>query len=196
AGPKELRAPRPWGKLVTDAARTYRARARLFLPIGAIFLVIGVVVGALQYLVFRDSGLSSLVASFGASNGLTETVVLGFGSSGGLIGLTIVRAACAPAMVELSQGRPASAAGAYRAVAKRWRPLLGGLAIALVAVVIADLTLIGLPVAIWLTIRWSLLAQTVALEDESATGALRRSARLVHGAWWRTASLTLFVTLI
>ena len=191
---EELRTPRPWGTLVTAAARTYRARARLFVPIGLIFLVVGVVVGALQYVVFRDTGVSSLVDSFGASNGLTEAVVLGFGSIGGLIGLAIVQAVCATAMVQLSDGRPVSAGQAYRVVLRRWRPLLGGLAIAVVAVVVADLTLIGLPIAIWLTIRWSLLAQAVALEDETATGALRRSARLVHGAWWRTASLTVFVT--
>ncbi|HKD94053.1 MAG TPA: hypothetical protein VKB43_05020, partial [Gaiellaceae bacterium] len=192
--PEELRSPRPWGTLVTAAARTYRTRARLFVPIGAIFLVVGVAVVALQYLVFRHTGVSSLVDSFGASNGLTETVVLGFGSIGGLIGLAVVQAVCATAMVRLSEGRPVSAGQAYRAVVKRWRPLLGGLAIATVVVVIADLTLIGLPIAIYLTIRWSLLAQAVALEDESATGALRRSARLVRGAWWRTASLTVFVT--
>ena len=57
-----------------------------------------------------------------------------------------------------------------------------------------DLTLVGLPIAVWLTIRWSLLAQAVVLEGESATGALRRSAGLVRGQWWRTASLTVFVT--
>jgi hypothetical protein len=196
AGTDELRAARPWGTLVTDAARTYGARVRLFLPMGAVFLVIGAVVAALQYLVFRHGGLTPLVTAFGASNGLTETVVLGFGSVGGLLGLAFVQAACATAMVGLAEGRPVSAAEAYRATAKRWRPLLGGLAIAAVAVVIADLTLIGLPIAIWLTIRWSLLAQAVALEEEGAAGALRRSAHLVRGAWWRTASLTVFVTVI
>lgn len=41
---------------------------------------------------------------------------------------------------------------------------------------------------------WSLLAQAVALEDETTTGSLRRSSRLVRGQWWRTASLTVFVT--
>jgi hypothetical protein len=190
----ELRALRPWGTFVTAAARTYRTRAGLFLPLGLIFLVVGVAVGALQYLVFRHTGASSLVDSFGASNGLTETVVLGFGSVGGLIGLAVVQAVCATALVQLSEGRHVSAGQAYRAVARRWRPLLGGLAIAAVSVLVADLTLIGLPIAIWLTVRWSLLAQAVVLEDESATGALRRSARLVRGEWWRTASLTVFVT--
>jgi hypothetical protein len=40
------------------------------------------------------------------------------------------------------------------------------------------------------------LAQVVVLEDVSALAALRGSARLLHGNWWRVASLLLFVTII
>jgi hypothetical protein len=61
-------------------------------------------------------------------------------------------------------------------------------------VALLNLTLIGVPIAIWLTIRWSLLAQAVALDDSNAPGSLRRSARLVRRHWWRTATLTVFVT--
>jgi len=41
-----------------------------------------------------------------------------------------------------------------------------------------------------------LLAQVVVLEDISGVQGLRRSARLVRGNWWRTASLLLFVTVV
>ena len=182
---------RPWTALVGKAARTYAANIGLFLRIGAIFVVLGVVVGVLQWIVFRRSGLSSLVDAFGPSNGFTETVVLGFGYVLNLLGLTIVQAACARALVD---GDDASAAEAYRATAKRLRPLLGGLVLAALVVAVTDLTLIGLPIAIWLTIRWSLLAQAVALDNESAVGSLRRSGRLVKGEWWRTATFTVLVT--
>ncbi len=46
-------------------------------------------------------------------------------------------------------------------------------------------------VGLWLAIRWSLLAQAVVFDDPEHP--LRRSAELVHGHWWRTASITLFV---
>ena len=46
-----------------------------------------------------------------------------------------------------------------------------------------------LPVAIWLAVRWALLAQVVELEDRRATAALRRSAELVRGRWLRVGSL-------
>ena len=41
--------------------------------------------------------------------------------------------------------------------------------------------------------RWSLLAQVVALEEHPAQGALRRSSGLVRRHWPRTASIVLLV---
>jgi hypothetical protein len=190
----ELRQRRPWGSLVTDAARVYRANVRLFLAVGAIFIALGILVGALQYVVFHLSGLSSLVDAFGRSNGLTETFVLGFGLALNLLGLAVAQATCAHAVLELDASGRASAAHAYRQTLRRLAPLLGGLLLLALVNAVLDVTIIGLPIAIWLTIRWSLLAQTVAIEGESATGSLRRSAGLVRRQWWRTASLTVFVT--
>jgi hypothetical protein len=194
AGAGEPLGQRPWGSLVTGAARVYAANVRLFLAIGAVFLVLGIVLAALQYALFHGTGLASLVDAFGASNGFTVTVVLAFGFVVNLLGLAVVQATCATALVELATTGRATAAAAYRATARGLRPLLGGLAIAALAVAVADLTLVGLPLAAWLTIRWSLLAQAVVLEGATAFGSLRRSARLVRGEWWRVASLTLFVT--
>jgi hypothetical protein len=111
-----------------------------------------------------------------------------------VLGLTIVQSTCAHAVLELDADGHASATRAYRATLRRLWPLLGGLVLAAFAVAFLNLTLIGLPIAIWLVIRWSLLAQAAAIEDASAVGALRRSARVVRTHWWRTASLTVFVT--
>src|SRR5262249_13168054 len=155
--PGELRTRRPWGALITAAARTYLGNIRLFLSVGAIFLVLGVVLSGVQYLVFRRSGLSSLVDTFGASTAFTETVVLGLGFVVNLLGLTIVQATSARALLELAENRRASARDAYRSTLHRLRPLLGGLVLAAFAVAVLDLMLIGLPIAIWLTVRWSLL---------------------------------------
>jgi hypothetical protein len=50
-------------------------------------------------------------------------------------------------------------------------------------------TIFLLPVGIWLAVRWALVAPVVELEDMSATGALRRSARLVRHEWFKVGSL-------
>ena len=190
----ELRVTRPWGSLITTAARTYAANLRLFISIGAIFFVLGILVAAVQYAVFRRTGFSSLPSAFGRSNGFTETIVVAFGFVFNLLGLTIVQATCARAVVDLDETGRASARRAYRATLRRLAPLLAGLVLAAFVVAVLDLTLIGLPIAIWLTICWSLLAQAVVLERAGAFGSLRRSGRLIRHHWWRAASLTVFVT--
>jgi hypothetical protein len=67
--------------------------------------------------------------------------------------------------------------------------LLGGVAFAVVVWVLLSATVVLLPVAVWLAIRWSLLAQVVELEGLPARAALRRSAQLVRHHWLRVASL-------
>ncbi|WP_431044092.1 hypothetical protein ACQUSR_20810 [Streptomyces sp. P1-3] len=51
-------------------------------------------------------------------------------------------------------------------------------------------------VAIWLWIRFSLAAPALMLEKASVTTALRRSAKLVRGAWWRVFGIQLLALLI
>ncbi len=43
--------------------------------------------------------------------------------------------------------------------------------------------------AIWLAVRWCLLAPAVELDDRKGLSALRRSGSLVRGRWIRTGSL-------
>ena len=46
-----------------------------------------------------------------------------------------------------------------------------------------------LPIAIWLAVRWALIAPVVELEGRSAVGALRRSGGLVRHGWLKVGSL-------
>jgi hypothetical protein len=63
-----------------------------------------------------------------------------------------------------------------------------------VVVAVVELTVIGIPVGVWLTVSWYLLAQVIQLEGETSPRALRRSLGLVRRHWWRTALFTLIVT--
>lgn len=54
--------------------------------------------------------------------------------------------------------------------------------------------LIGLlmaPVAMWLWVRFSLAPTIVVFENQRPVAALRRSAQLVRGTWWRVFGITL-----
>jgi hypothetical protein len=81
-------------------------------------------------------------------------------------------------------------------VLPRLGSLLAVVLIAVLIIAVLGLTTVGIPLALWLIVRWSFLAQVVALENVTGLAALRRNSRLVRGAWWRTASLILFVTVI
>ena len=53
--------------------------------------------------------------------------------------------------------------------------------------------MVGVPVAVWLLVRWSLFAQCVVLEGLSWRAALSRSHALVRRHWWRVAGINLAV---
>ena len=106
-----------------------------------------------------------------------------------LLGISLVQAATACALVHIDEGGSIGPVDAYRRALTQVRPLLGGIGIAVAIWVVLGLTVLLLPVAIWFAVRVSLLAQVVELEDASAVTALRRSSALVRGRWWRVASL-------
>ncbi|KAB1987269.1 DUF7847 domain-containing protein [Streptomyces triticiradicis] len=58
------------------------------------------------------------------------------------------------------------------------------------------LLLLSVPPALWLLVRFSFAPAAAVLEGASPLTALRRSARLVRGAWWRTFGITLLGGLI
>ena len=57
------------------------------------------------------------------------------------------------------------ALGAYRLALARLRPLLGAIAVARRAGILLPTSVVLLPIAMWLIVRWSLLAPVVELED-------------------------------
>jgi hypothetical protein len=171
----------------------YRTHARLFLGIGLLFLPLGLLITLVQALIFRVGGLSSLVNSAGVSNAFVAVPALALGVLLTLLGLTVVQAVTGLAMVELDQGRTVTAAAAYRLVRSRIRPLVSTLLRAAIVVAILVVTVFGIPIGIWLLVRWSLLAQVIVLEDHPARGAMRRSGRLVGRHWAKAGSLMLLV---
>ncbi len=106
-----------------------------------------------------------------------------------LLGLGLVQAAVACALVEIDEGRPIRAVRAYALALRRVRPLLLGVAIFVAAWVVLTATAFLIPVAIWLAIRWCLVAPVVELEGLTGPAALRRSSALVRGRWLRAGSL-------
>ncbi|HTR69747.1 MAG TPA: hypothetical protein VMH41_05910 [Mycobacteriales bacterium] len=194
SAPLHLGRRRAWGSLVTSGYRMYAEHPRLYLGIGLLFIPIGVLTAGLQYLLFNVGTFSPLVDSVGRTNGFVEFLVFALEVLTALIGLTIVQATTAIAMTELDAGRSIRAWPAYRLAFGKMRPLLRALAVAIVVILLLEITVIGIVVGIWLVIRWSLLAQAVTMSPPAtASRPLRFSAALTRRHWWKTASITGFV---
>ncbi len=189
--PLRLARRRAWGQILTAAARMYARHLRLFLGIGLVLLPISLVVTLLQGIVIRASSVAG-ISTEGDSGGALVFLVFVVGTLLTLLGLGLVIAATARALVEIDQGRSIGPVGAYRLAAERARPLFGAIAIIVVAVSLLVSSVVLVPIAVWLAVRWALAVFAVELEGRSAIDALRRSRRLVRGEWLMVASYAVF----
>jgi hypothetical protein len=165
----------------------YGARFWLFAGIGLLFIPISLLVSLLQGLVLHATSVLGVQTSGGS--GVLAYVVLAVGTALTLLGLGIVQAATARALVELDSGRPVRIVHAYRLAAEIVVPLLGALLVAALAVALLASSIFLIPIAIWLAGRWALIAPVIELEHAGAFAGLRRSGRLVRGHWLKVASL-------
>jgi hypothetical protein len=188
ATPLRVARRRHWGQILFAAGRMYRDRAGLFVGIGLLFIPLGALISLAQALLLGGFGRLGIDTT-GEAAGALVLLVVALGTTVALLGLGLVQAATACALVELDAGRPVGPLGAYRAAFAKTRSLLGALGLAVAVWVLLTATTLLIPVAIWLIVRWLLVAQVVELEDRSAVEALRRSAALVRGRWLRVASL-------
>ena len=185
--PLRIGRRRTAGQVLSGSARAYVKRPGLFLGIGLLLIPVGILISLLQWGLFSLFDIAGSVTGSLAGGFAFFAVVLGAILT--LLGLGLVQAATVCALVEIDAGRPVGPVAAYRLAAVRWRPLLRSIALFVLVWTVLTATAILIPVAIWLAVRWCLLAPVVELEDRSATGALRRSAQLVRTRWLRVGFL-------
>jgi hypothetical protein len=188
SAPLHLARRRAWGQTLAASGRMYIARWPLFVGLGVLFVPISLLVSLVQALMLHTTSVLGLEAGHG-SNGVVAFVALAMGTTLTLLGLGLVQAATARAVLEIDAGRGIGPIGAYRLSIVRADRLFGALLVAVVVVSLLASSFYLLPIAIWLAGRWALLVPAVELEDVGAIAALRRSRRLVRGHWLKVASL-------
>ena len=185
--PLRVARRRTWGQVLSASARMYVERPRLFVGLGLLLLPVMGLAAVLQWLLIV--GLGAIGSVTGDLAGFFAYLAVVIGATLALLGLGLVQAATACALVELDAGRPVGIVPAYRLALARFRPLLGAIAVFVVVWVALSSTGVLIPIAVWLAVRWSLLAPVVELEGRSGPGSLRRSRDLVRGRWLRVGSL-------
>jgi hypothetical protein len=189
AAPLRLAHRRAWGQILSAAARMYVQRTLLFVGIGLLLVPISLLVSLLQALLLHATSVLGVQTSGGESSGVLAFFVLAIGTALTLLGLGLVQAATARALVEIDEGARIGPLRAYVLAADSVGPLLVALVLAAVVVSLLASSLFLIPIAVWLAGRWALIAPVIELEGASAIGALRRSGRLVRRRWLKVSSL-------
>ncbi|MFJ4779608.1 hypothetical protein [Streptomyces sp. NPDC088762] len=118
-----------------------------------------------------------------------------------LFGWALATALAAALLRPAVLGRPVTALGLLRAAGPRIPAVCGARLLALLAAAgpgaaalaagLPPLAVLPLaPVALWLGVLFALAPTAAGSEALGPVAALRRSARLVRGAWWRTLGIT------
>ena len=144
---------------------------------------LGLLAALAQALLLGGLGLAGIEET-GVVAGAVAVLVLGLGTTLTLLGLLLVQAATSRAVVSLDEGRRIGPMDAYRDAAGGLRSLLGGAGLIVAVWLALSVTVLLLPVAVWLAIRSALLAQVVELEGRPAIEGLRRSGELVRERWF------------
>ncbi len=73
---------------------------------------------------------------------------------------------------------------------------MGVVGLAAAAAIVLSLTVVGIPLAVYLIVRWAVAEQACAVERLPARASLRRSRVLTRRRWWRTARLAALVNVL
>jgi hypothetical protein len=185
--PLRIGRRRSWGQIISASARMYVKRPGLFLGLGVLLIPFAVVLTFVQWLLL--SALDWVGSVSGEAAGAWAFLSVVVGTTFALLGLGLVQAATACALVEIDADRRVSAWGAYRLALRRIRPLLGAIGLFVLVWVVLTTTVVLIPVAIWLAVRWCLVAPVVELDARRPFPSLRRSGELVRRRWIRVGSL-------
>lgn len=188
SAPLELARHRAWGQILTASARMYFRKAPLFIGIGLLLIPIAFLLALGQAVIFRASSFLGVSTEAGSGGFFVGVLVL-LGTLLTLLGVGLVMAATAEALLQIDQGKRIDPMGAYRLAVRNIRPLIIALLIAIVVVSVIASTLVLVPIAIWLAIRWALIVPVIVVEDRRPGLALRRSGLLVQGGWLKVGSL-------
>lgn len=176
------------------ARELYAQNWKLFFGIGLLSLPIGIIFNALQrYFIVRNP-LKFVVQYLDDTGGAYLTAVMAVGGIQQLAMLLIITPALVYAVREVLDGNRITIGEAYTGNLGRVGAIVIGFVVFLAAIGLLLITAIGVPIAIWLAVKWHFFVQVLIFErTASPIDALKQSFRVVRGSWWRTLfSLVVF----
>ena len=175
-----LRIRRRFGQILAAAARTESNLWRLFLGVGAIFIPVGLITLALQEVILRFTPVENVLE---VADSVPAKIAVALALGATQFGITYWLTLCVvvAALNRLADRGNATAVDAFKDTWAKAGSLIKARGLALLALVGLSITVVGIPLAVWLGTRWLFLEQAILHEDADAHTARKRSAQLVHG---------------
>ena len=184
-----LRSRRRIGQLLLASLEVYRRKALVFLSIGLAVLPLGLLAPEVTWP--QDWTLPfSLYRPLDAEVRHVARALLQVELRFGLAYLVLLWASTA-VVSRLERDQSGGAAEALSDMVRRLPQLLLARALAVTGIVVLTLTVVGVPAAVWLAVRWAFVEQAVLLDGRSALRGLRISEVLVSRDWWWSAAAVL-----
>src|SRR5690606_26342836 len=174
----------------------YISRPLLFLGLGFSFLPVTLQVSGVHWLALEISPVEGIVPT-PTDNVWPELVVvialaeLQFG-----VAYALVFGATTVALARYESGSGASVVDSYKELVRRLPQLAPPRLLAVAAVAGLALTVIGIPIALWLAVRWTFLEPAALLGGKPGRAAFRASAETVARDWWWTAGASIALVAI
>lgn len=165
----------------------YQENWKLFFGIGLVSLPIGIFFNVLQQWLIVRQPLRWLVDWLDNTGGARLTAVMAVGGIQQVAMLLLITPALVYAVHEVVAGRKISFTDAYKGILGRSGGIAIGFIIFLAVIVLLSLTTIGLPIAVWLAVKWHFFVQVMIFDREARPAvAFTESSRVVRGKWWTT----------
>ena len=189
--------PRDLGGILEETFRIYR---RNFLRIAAIVVIIEVPLGILASVLVYALGMRFIPfieiveGTFEAPALFIVTMIIFVVVS--IVAYALIEGALIHAVSEQNLRQTISIGRAYRFALERLGAMLGAMILAGLALLVMSITIIGIPAAIYVGVRWTFIWQAALLEGLGPGAALSRSSDLVRGNWWRVLGIMFVVGII
>ena len=194
--PLPLAHRRRAGEIARAAAVLYRRHPGTFSAVGAIAVPVAALALLVGAVIERLPLVGDLV-TVSDTEGTGGRLVIASVIAGlfGVLAFVVISAAVAW-IVGGPHGIRASAGGALQAAGRRAGPLAAAFFPAALVILVLNLAVIGIPIAVWLFVRWQFVPQVTMLEGLGGRCTLARSAELIRKRWWHTALVTFAVALV
>jgi hypothetical protein len=184
--PRPVRRRRRLGQIIRSALEAYQQEPLVFLLFGLVYIPAAVLAGLIGALLDLIPFFDRVRALFGTASGTNLVVALLIGSLVNLAAFVVVNSTVADFLERDAHGIDGGVESFKRVLARR-RDIGGAFARAYAIVFLLLISTIGVPVGVFLLVRYQFIAQTVMLEDLDGRRALRRSGRLTNRRWLHTA---------